>query len=241
MRTRWQVGLTLGLMLLLAGPALAQQQKGQRGQGGRGGFGMGMGMGGGFGFLVNNEGVQKELKLDQEQVDKLKQAVQSVMEKHADDFATLRDASPEERREKGQEIGRKVNDETLAAVNDILKPDQLKRLKEIELQQAGTQAFARPDVEKALKLTSDQKDKIKTISEDAAKEIRASFGGGGGGGAGAANPQAFQAAREKMNTVRKESLERVLAVLNDDQKTSWKEMTGKPFEVTFQPRRRQGQ
>ena len=67
------------------------------------------------------------------------------------------------------------------------------------------------------------------MPEDAAKEMRAAFGGGGG--AGAANPQAFQAAREKMTTVRKESMERVQAVLNDDQKATWKGMTGEKFDV----------
>ena len=52
----------LGLVALLAGPAAAQ---------GRGGFGM-FG-GGGFAMLLGNESVQKELKLDDKQVEKAKE------------------------------------------------------------------------------------------------------------------------------------------------------------------------
>ncbi len=222
-----RIVLTLSVVVLLASPALGQQrQRGQR-QGQRGQFG-GFGQGGLAG-LLQNEGVQKELKLDQDQLGKVKEAVQKVQEKNRDAFAKLRDLGQEERFEKTRELTRTISDQTLAALSSILKPEQTKRLKQIELQQGGTQAFNRPDVQTALNLTNEQKEKIKTINDDVAREMRGLFQGGD-----------FQQAREKMTSLRKESMERIQSVLSAEQKKTWKDMTGDPFEVTFQ-RRRGGQ
>jgi Spy/CpxP family protein refolding chaperone len=207
--------LALGLIALLAGPTLAQERQ-QRGQPGGGrGFGQ-FGLAG----LVQNEGVQKELKLDKEVADKVRDAVQKVQAKYRDDFAKLRDLPQEERGPKTQALSRTVNEETLKAVGDILKPDQLKRLKQIELQQAGVQAFSRPEVQKALNLTDEQKQKIRTIAEESGREMRELFGAG--------NPAE---ARDKIAELRKKTTEKIQGVLTADQKRSWKELTGEPFEL----------
>ena len=62
----------------------------------------------------------------------------------------------------------------------------------------------------------------------------------GGGGGAPPDPSAFQERMKKMAAMRKETLDKVQAVLTADQKKSWKDMTGDPFEVQFQ-RRRGGQ
>ncbi len=41
-----------------------------------------------------------------------------------------------------------------------------------------------------------------------------------------------------MTTIRKESMDKALAVLSSDQKETWKDLTGEPFEVQFGPPRR---
>jgi hypothetical protein len=219
MRSISRVALVFSLVLLLAVPAFAQQ-RGQRG-GGRGGFG-------GYGALISNEAVQKELKLDSEQVEKATAAVREAREKHADDFAKLQDLDQQERREKAMAINKAVNDETIKALDGILKPDQIKRLKQIELQnrQGGIGAFNDPDVQKALKLTSEQKEKIKTIAADAMEEQSALRQQGRGG------DRAEMA--KKAAALRKHTMEKVMAVLDDSQKETWKEMTGAPFEVQMQ-------
>jgi Spy/CpxP family protein refolding chaperone len=222
MRRVATVILTLGLTVALAAPALAQQrQRGQRGQRGRGQ--------GGAPMLVENESVQKELNLDKGQVDKVKETVQKVRDEHKDDFAKLNDLGREEQREKRQELTRTVTGETLKALGDVLKPEQVKRLKQIELQQAGTRAFTRPEVQKALNLTDDQKEKIKTITDDAAKQRSELFQGSNARGS-----------FDKLTALNKETTEKVQAVLTDDQKKTWKDLTGEPFEVTRGQRRRPG-
>ena len=73
MRTLSKTIVALGLVALMAGPALAQQ-----GRGGGGGRGFG---GGGIGMLLSNASVQQELKLDATQIEKAKEvAVRSPRE-----------------------------------------------------------------------------------------------------------------------------------------------------------------
>src|SRR5947209_11668458 len=111
MRSISRVVVVLGLALVLAVPATAQQRQRGQGQGrgqGRGGFGFG-----GVGQLISNEGVQKELKLDSDQVEKAQAAVTKVREKHQDDFAKLQDLSQEERREKMMAMQQIISIETL--------------------------------------------------------------------------------------------------------------------------------
>jgi len=239
MKALGKVVLTFGLAALVTLPAVAQQQqRGGRGFGGRGGFG---GFGG-PGMLLQNEGVKKELKLTDEQAKKASEAVTKVREKHQDEFQGLRDLSQDERREKMTQITKVISDETTKALADILTPEQQKRLKQIQLQQRGPQAFSDPDVLKALKLTDDQKEAIKTINEDFtqdSRELFQSFGRGnrgagrGLGGAGGFSPEN----QKKITELRKETMGKVMAVLKDDQKKTWKEMTGDPFEVRFEGQR----
>jgi len=197
---------------VMASPALAQRQR--RGGGGAGGPGMSSSM------LLGQKSVQEDLKLSEDQVKKLQEFQTSQREK----FRGLRDLSEDERRQKFQELskeGQKVVDETL-------QPEQKKRLKQIGLQlqlRMGAQAFSSPEVASALKITDDQKDKLKTIQEEAQKagrEIRESAGDN------------REEARKKGAELRKQTEEKVMNVLTDDQKAKLKELTGEPFKGQLQ-------
>ena len=228
MRILCRMALTVGLTVVLAGSASAQRQPQQ----GRGGFG-----GGGFGVLVRNEAVQKELKMEKDQVDKAAESVKKITDKHADKYAKLRDLAAEERRTKTQELTKTVNEETLKSIGEVLKPEQLTRLKQIELQRAGFAAYTRTEVQTSLKLSDEQKEKVKTLTDDANKQMRELMGTapgasgtrpprgqGGAAGRGGAN-------NEKVTVLRKETTEKIQTILSDDQKKSWKELTGAAVEV----------
>jgi len=214
--------LTFGALALLASPVLAQgQNKGQ----GRGGFGGGVGF-----FFLMAENVQKDMKLSSSQVDKIQETLRDVREKHQDDYAGLRDASPEERQAKMAAIRKTSAAEVKKGLD--LSADQSKRFDQISLQQSGLQAFTDPDVAAKLGLTADQKTKLREI---------ATSGRGAGGGRGAFNKDASDEeraeARKKMAETRRENLDKAMAVLTDSQKSTWKELTGDPIEVQF-PRNR---
>ena len=112
------------------------------------------------------------------------------------------------------------------ALAEVLNPKQLKRLREIELQQRGSQAFLDAGVQKELKISDEQVKNIKTIIDDSRKEIAEAFKDAKGGG--------FQGIREKMTALRKETTEKVNGVLNSDQKKAYKQMLGEEFKIEFQ-------
>jgi Spy/CpxP family protein refolding chaperone len=212
MRTLGRSLLALAVAVVVASPAIAQQR----------------GFGGGFGGagLLMNEGVQKELKLDEGQIAKAREVGQSIREKFRPDFQNFQSLSPEERRE----LGEKMNAETRKALADVLKPEQMKRFEQIQLQQRGVDAFASPDVQSKLSLTDEQKQKIQSISEDSRQQVMEAFQSAG---------DDRQGAMAKITTIRREAMTKASALLTADQKKSWEELIGAPFEVRFQPRNRQ--
>lgn len=209
MRPLGKLVLAVAALAMLASPAWAQ---------GRGGF-----MGGGAFFLMAPN-VQKDLKLSDEQVGKVQDTLREVREKHQDDYAALRDASNDERPAKMAALNKTVNDEVKKALS--FTDEQSKRFDQIALQQRGTQAFMEPSVAGKLKLTDEQKSQIREINES----MRGQFGG-------AFNKDASKEeraeAQRKMFAMRKETMTKAMAVLNDDQKKTWKELTGEPVEIQF--------
>jgi len=208
--------VAFGLVGLMAAPAMAQ---------GRGGFG-----GGGFGgpgMLLSNKGVREELKVTDEQAKKLDTLAEETQSKARENREKLKDATKEERQEKVRELMTESNAEINKSLGEILKPDQVKRFHQIQLQTMGVNAFSTPRVQAALKLTDDQKSKIRDISSETQRETREAFTSAG---------DDRQAAMKKITDLRKDSLSKVNALLSDDQKASWKELTGDPYEVKFERR-----
>src|SRR5262249_24543022 len=125
----WKFVLLFAAGLLVAVPALAQPQPAQP-PGGFGGFG---GFGGGFrgagmsAMPATNRQLQEELKMDEEQLGKLRDALAKMREDMGDLFAKIREASPDER----NEIFKKMGETTTKAVHSALKPEQIKRLNQI--------------------------------------------------------------------------------------------------------------
>jgi len=215
-RSIGKLALTVGTLALLASPALAQ---GRGGPGGRGGSGAGF-------LLAPN--VQKELKLTDTQVGKVQEALREIGEKHQADYSALRDASPDVRQVKMASLNETVSHEVKNAL--AFSDEQSKRFDQIALQARGVQAFTSPTVCEKLALTGDQKSKIHEIVE----ATRASS-------AGAFNKDASQEeraeARKKIAASQKDNVNKVVALLTDDQKKSWTELTGECIEIQYPARR----
>jgi hypothetical protein len=155
----------LGFVALFAGPALAQ---------GRGGFG---GMGGGLSMLIGNDSVQKELKLDDAQLSKVKELAEKNGEKFRAFREETKDLDQEERRTKSAELRKEMNESTLKAVAEFLKPEQVTRLKQCSYHAMGAMAFSDPEVAKKLNITDAQKGEIKTITDESNAAMRELFQG----------------------------------------------------------------
>jgi Spy/CpxP family protein refolding chaperone len=208
MRTFGKTILAFGALCLLAGQAQAQQ-------------GGGMGMGGGAQLYVNPS-VQKELKFTEEQTTKARTVMADLREKYQEKITEARESQDFAQMQK---LNLERNAEAKKAMADVLKPDQIKRFGQIQMQQMGAMAFQNADVLQKITLTDDQKSKVKEITDDLQAQRRELF-------------QGFQDDREgtlkKMATLNKETNEKALAVLTDEQKKTWKEMTGEPFEVKYE-------
>jgi hypothetical protein len=122
----------------------------------------------------------------------------------------------------------KVPDAVLKGLAEVLSPAQLKRLKQINLQVRGADALTDRSVQKALKMTNDQVESVRTILADSRKEmtqLRREMSGAGN----------IQAIGEKMMALRNEAREKAMGVLNPEQKRVWKDMTGEEFKLQMGP------
>ena len=216
-----------GLALVVAvysSTATAQE----RGRGGR----FGMPPGAESLMLLGAEPVQKELNLTDDQKAQVQKIVDGMRTEMMETFSGLQDLSPEERREKMDELrvemGKKVV-EIQKKADALLKPEQIERLKQLSVQRRGVGALEDAAVATALKLTDQQKKKIADIREAGARAQRESFqaAGGGGGGGGGGDREAM---RERMTKFRAEQDAKVAEVLTAEQRDQLEKMKGKKFD-----------
>jgi len=204
--TTWLV--VVGVILAAAGTASAQGRRG------------------GGPMMLGNPAVQEELKLTAEQKDKvqkfmedfqpkMQERMQSVFQNAGGDF------------EKMTEEMQKINADALKEVTPLLKPEQLARFKQILLQQTGAQAFvSNPELQAALKLTNDQKDKFKKLTAEQREKTMELVQGGFG-------PDTQQ----KMQALQKDYAKKAEEMLTADQRKTYQDLLGKPFEMPAQGRR----
>ena len=215
MRTTMRSLAAAAFAVAVVGLTTAQDQP--RRPGGFGG-GPGGGFGGGPTALLMNKDVQEDVKITDEQKTKLQEWAKEngakMREKMQDAFKGGGD------REKMAAAMAEMNKEVYKEIATVLDEKQVKRLKQIEVQAAGVRAFSQPDVVAALKLTDDQKSKLKDINDEYRKDMQDLAGGN-------SRPDA-----SKMAALRKETFEKAANVLTDDQKTAWKELTGAAFDTS---------
>jgi hypothetical protein len=180
-----------------------------------------------LGSLVENDAVQKELKLTDEQIKNCKAINQKIRDKFKGDFDKVPSIKPEGRGEYIRGIMKAMGEEAARELPTALKPEQARRLHEIDMQQRGSQAFADPLVEKALKLNDDQKDLIKTINADAMKEMQQQMSQNAGGGK-------IDELGKRMTALRKDTMDRVLATLTEEQRKAWTDYIGVPFDLKME-------
>lgn len=240
----WVLSLVLGL---------ASWSEAQDRRGGFGGSRFGRGFSRSFDkpTLLRSDQVRDELKLDDSNREKVEKVLASYSEK-AREFWGGRGASDEERQEmqKKREALVKATEKELAG---ILNAEQMKRLNEIHLQQRGISALTDKSFAKTLKLSAEQIGKVEAVMAWQGDEMgklfeslrsggdrggrrgggrdRGDRGGRRGGGRDSGQRGGFGEMREKMESIRKETETKVLAVLNAEQTKHFADLKGKPFEL----------
>jgi len=212
--------LVLGIVMLVAGPALAQQ----------GGFGNQITRS----ALLGQESVVAELKLSEDQSTKIKEARDKESQARRELFKMGGFKPTEETRKKMQEL----TDATNKTIEEVLNKDQLKRLNEIHIQAlerfSGMYGALRygPGVPEALNISDELKGKIQDVQDEYQKQVGELFKGGFKKGG-------FEETRKKMEEARKNASDKILGLLSDTQKAKFNELKGAEFkgELNFGPRK----
>ncbi|MGQ9760836.1 MAG: hypothetical protein ACUVQH_02885 [Thermogutta sp.] len=210
---------------LVATAAMAQPPGGPGGPGGQRGLGMFMmGPGGGlvgYSQLLRNEKVQKEIELTDDQ----KAELQKIEEQSRERMRQLFQGGQQDR-EAARQRFEQARAETQKAIEGVLLPNQVKRLKEIRLQVAGiSAAIMDADVRKELGVSEEQVQKIREATQKVMEELRFQRQEGE-----RPSPEQMQ---QRMQQFRQKVTEAVMAQLTEEQKKKWNEMIGEKFELSL--------
>jgi hypothetical protein len=180
-----------------------------------------------YGALLNAPTVQKDIDLLDDQKAKIKEIGDKAGEAMKEVFSgmgDMRDLSDEERAKKQEEMMKKMRaqgEKTTKAIEGVLLPDQLKRLRGIALQRMGLMALGDKTVQKDLKMKDEQVAKLKSIRDEAMKKMGELF-----------RPGADRdEMRKKGEAMRKEIEKKTLDVLTADQQKALEKMKGKKLTI----------
>ncbi len=216
----WLVmGVALALGVAMASDAMAQRRGGST-------------RGGSFLGLVGNETVQKELKLNEDQLGKVKKMTETLGTEMREQFGALREMEDrDKRRAKMIELTEKLDDKTRGQLSEILEREQMMRLYQIRLQVRGAiYGLNNRYVAARLELTDEQKKKAATLEEATQKKTSGLFSGLRDLSDEERRAK-YGELREKMTKIRAEAEKKALGLLTDDQKEAFEKMKGEKVEL----------
>jgi hypothetical protein len=175
-------------------------------------------------FVVFREKVLEELKVSDEQKDKLMQNLMERIMETGPFLDSLKDENGPEREKKLEEHRKNAREKLAKQLKEVLEPGQLTRLRQVTLQMEGAFALGQDEVRKELKITQEQMMKFMAIVQELHKKVEPLVKEAQSGG----NPEEI---RPKIEQLRRDQAHKLEAVLTDDQKKQWKEMLGPKFEL----------
>ncbi len=174
-------------------------------------------------FIVFRDKVLDELKVSDDQREKLMQHLMEQIMETGPFLDSLPETGPERER-KLNEHRKNAREKLAKHLKEVLQPDQLNRLRQVTLQQEGAFALGQDDVRKELKITPEQMKKFMAITQELQRNVASLVKEAQSGG----NPDEI---RPKIEQLRKDHGRKLEAVLTDAQRKPWKEMLGPSFEL----------
>lgn len=178
-------------------------------------------------LLLNDSGVIRYLGTNEEQREQIRRLTEDMKMRHWES----RSLSPEQRLQHFLESAHWMESES----QRILVPNQLQRLRQIDLQLKGARAFDDSDVIKALQLDASQRDRIRAIQ---AQDCHAAFGDchphppGKEGGLPPDGPPDRPGPRFEFKPHPFDRVVRQIedTVLTKEQRKEWQKLRGEPFK-----------
>jgi hypothetical protein len=167
-------------------------------------------------MLVDQPAVRREIGLTEEQAEQIHAAVENQRPRR-------RPGQGPSTAPRVARMGRKHQE---AFVAHVLRPEQMRRLRQIILQQQGGLALADRQTAGELGLTEAQRTEVDAILTKLSARLNESFGAGRG-------RQGWQ----EMSESRQAAAAELLELLTPEQQVRWKELLGKPFtgKIRFGP------
>lgn len=228
-RVRRVLVLTVALVVVasLISAAAAQAPEGRRQ--GRAGLNRGSLLG-----LLRIEQVQKDLKLDDETVAKVKELQEKLGAEMREKAAAAREIEDRaQRREKMTEVRGESDRKAREQLREILSKEQMMRLYQIRMQlRSVAESLTNKYVAGKLKLTDEQKEKLAQIQKDARAKRTELMSG-----LRDAGDEQRREAMTKVRQLRTETDEKALGILTDEQKEAFEKMKGEKIELPSRRRR----
>ncbi len=175
-------------------------------------------------FLVTRGKVQEELKLTKEQKEQLEQHLRELIPDLLQSLKKIEGLKPEERKKEFGAYRQKANEKLAAVLKETLNEGQRSCLRELVLQQEGL--FGDGETWKDLQVTDEQRKQFMAEIQQTQKKIAPLMEEAQTGG----KPDEI---RPKVMKLREDLQGKLEALLTDAQKKQWKEMLGKPVDLSL--------
>jgi Spy/CpxP family protein refolding chaperone len=171
-------------------------------------------------FFVSREKVQEDLKLSDDQKQKLREKLSGDVQNAGETLEKLKGMKGGEREKALQPSYEKLE----AFLKENLTADQLKRFGQLKLQYDTPSVMLRPEIGKQLDITDEQRSQFMGLIQNMQKEIGPLIKEAKSGG----NAQEILA---KVTKMRLDCQGKIETLLSDAQKKQWQDMTGKPLII----------
>ncbi len=159
---------------------------------------------------LGQESVQKQIELVPEQKEKLREISRKYVEEIQGvgrlDWSKWGELSQEERKAKTDEMQKRYSDATAVAkkaIEDVLLPHQIDKLKQLEFRSRASSLLYAPNVIEQIGLTEEQKNQLRQLREEQQK---------------------------KMAALMEETMDKTLELLNAEQRQKLEEMSNRPWQ-----------
>ena len=197
-------------LLITPGGNLAAAQEGLRGPGGAiGGF-----------HMIAMPAIQRELGMNESQVEKSKAVAQRMNSRFQQDMGKLKGLNDDQKMKRVVTLADPHYKEGMNELRGFLKPDQLDRFDQILFQQRGPMAILEPKIVETLQITNEQAQKVAQLVSQAGNEQNQAVKSEGKGS---------KAAAIKVEAIAADANEKVYDFLSPEQKRQWSRIVGKPF------------
>lgn len=176
-------------------------------------------------FIVYRNNVQVELKLTDEQKQRLQERLPATIQETTKVFEMRENLQAEERKKAMQSLRQKSGEKLWVFLKQALNAEQFKRFQQLELQHEGPAVLVgRPEIAKELQITDEERYQVIAVIQELQNKIAPLIREAKSSG----NPQEIL---PKVIKIREAYDGKIEAILSDAQKKQWKEMRGNPFDI----------